>query len=161
MAMGILNLQERQRIAVFLRPDTFRRFISCLVYVPRDIYNTDLRRKFQVILEQSLNGPVTAFYTQISDSVLARLHFIVQTDQLKFPDVEPKAIEAKLIEAARSWRDHLSQALIEAKGEEKGLAILTATPTPSRRAIASASRARPQSPTSTGSRTCWRPIRSR
>ena len=124
MAMGILNLQERQRIAVFLRPDTYRRFISCLVYVPRDIYNTDLRRKFQTILEQSLNGPVTAFYTQISDSVLARLHFIVQTDQLKFPDVEPKAIEAKLVEAARSWRDHLSQALIEAKGEEKGLSIL-------------------------------------
>ncbi len=124
IAMGILNLQERQRIAVFLRPDTFRRFISCLVYVPRDIYNTELRRKFQAIIEQMLNGPVTAFYTQISDSVLARLHFIVQTDQLKFPEVEPQAIEAKLIEAARSWRDHLSQALIEAKGEEKGLSIL-------------------------------------
>ncbi|MBL8692012.1 MAG: NAD-glutamate dehydrogenase [Rhodospirillaceae bacterium] len=124
MAMGILHLQERQRIALFLRPDTFRRFISCLVYVPRDIYNTDLRRKFQTILEQSLNGPVTQFYTQISDSVLARLHFIIQTDQLKFPEVEPKAIETKLIEAARSWRDHLSQALIEAKGEEKGLSIL-------------------------------------
>ncbi len=124
MAMGILHLQERQRIALFLRPDTFRRFISCLVYVPRDIYNTDLRRKFQAILEQSLNGPVTQFYTQISDSVLARLHFIIQTDQLRFPEVEPKAIEAKLIEAARSWRDHLSQALIEARGEEKGLAML-------------------------------------
>ena len=123
-AMGILHLQERQRIALFLRPDTFRRFISALVYVPRDIYNTELRRRFQTIIEQSLNGPVTQFYTQISDSVLARLHFIVQTDQLKFPEVEPKAIEAKLIEAARSWKDHLSQALIEAKGEEKGLSIL-------------------------------------
>jgi glutamate dehydrogenase len=123
-AMGILHLQERQRIALFLRPDTFRRFMSALVYVPRDIYNTELRRRFQAIIEQSLNGPVTQFYTQISDSVLARLHFIVQTGQLNFPDVEPKAIEVKLIEAARSWRDHLSQALIEAKGEEKGLAIL-------------------------------------
>jgi glutamate dehydrogenase len=123
-AMGILNLQERQRIALFLRPDSLRRFISALVYVPRDIYNTELRRRFQTIIEQSLDGPVTQFYTQISDSVLARLHFIVQTDQLKFPEVEPKAIEAKLIEAARSWRDHLSQALIEAKGEEKGLSIL-------------------------------------
>ncbi|MBM3533816.1 MAG: NAD-glutamate dehydrogenase [Alphaproteobacteria bacterium] len=124
VAMGILNLQERQRIALFLRPDTFRRFISALVYVPRDIYNTELRRRFQAIIEQSLNGPVTQFYTQISDSVLARLHFIVRTDQLKFPEVEAKAIETKLIEAARSWRDHLSQALIEAKGEEKGLSIL-------------------------------------
>ena len=124
IAMGILNLQERQRIALFMRPDTFRRFISCLVYVPRDIYTTDLRRRFQTIIEQSLNGPVTAFYTQISDSVLARLHFIVQTDQLEFPEIEPKAIEAKLIEAARSWRDHLHQALVEAKGEEKGHAIL-------------------------------------
>jgi len=124
MTLGILHLQERQRIALFIRADTFRRFISCLVYVPRDIYDTDLRRRFQAILEQTLRGSVTAFYTQMTDSVLARLHFIVQTDQLNFPEFEIKAIEAKLIEAARSWRDHLSQALIETRGEETGLAIL-------------------------------------
>jgi glutamate dehydrogenase len=123
IATGILDLQERQQIALFLRPDTFRRFISCLVYVPRDAYNTDLRMRFQAILEDSLSGKVTAFYTQMTESVLARLHFIVQTGQGTFPELDARLVEERLVEAARSWHDHLRQSLIEAKGEELGLRL--------------------------------------
>ena len=65
-ALGILHLQERQRIALFMRRDPFERFVSCLVYVPRDRYNTELRVRFGAILAQAFNGEVAAFYTQLA-----------------------------------------------------------------------------------------------
>jgi glutamate dehydrogenase len=40
MATGILHLQERQKVAMFIRQDPFRRYVSCLVYVPaRTLYD--------------------------------------------------------------------------------------------------------------------------
>ncbi|MBI1777172.1 MAG: NAD-glutamate dehydrogenase [Proteobacteria bacterium] len=123
ISVGILNLQERQRIALFVRKDDFQRFVSCLVFVPRDSYNTDLRLKFQAILEQVFNGTVTSFYTQLTESVLARLHVIVKTTPGAIPEIDIKSVEQRLVEAARSWRDRLRQALLEAKGEERGLEL--------------------------------------
>ena len=122
-ALGILRLQERQRIAVFLRKDEFERFLSCLVYVPRDRYDTTLRLAVQRILEQSFNGELGAYYTQVGDSPLARLHFILRTRPGHIPDVPVADIEARLADAARSWGDRLQEALTIAHGEEKGLAL--------------------------------------
>ena len=86
MATGILHLQERQKVAMFVRRDPFGRYVSCLVYVPRDRYTTRLRRQLQNVLSNGFGGQVTAFYTQLSDEVLARLHFIVKTEPGKaFP----------------------------------------------------------------------------
>jgi glutamate dehydrogenase len=124
VAMGILHLQERQRIALFVRRDRLERFVSTLIYVPRDQYNTDLRRRMQAIVEKAFNGTTAAFYTQIAESTLARLHFIIKTTRGQIPDYDAKEIEARLIEAGRSWTDRLKQALIEGKGEERGLALL-------------------------------------
>ncbi len=67
IALGILNLQERQRIALFVRSDPFERFVSCLVYVPRDRYDTELRLSFQAILEESFAGTATAFSTHFDE----------------------------------------------------------------------------------------------
>jgi glutamate dehydrogenase len=50
--LGILNLQQRQRMAVFIRRDDFERYISTLIYIPRDRFNTQLRNKIQQILER-------------------------------------------------------------------------------------------------------------
>ena len=86
MATGILHLQERQKVAMFVRRDPFGRYVSCLVYAPRDRYNTRLRRQIQSVIEAGFGGQITAFYTQLSDEVLARLHFIVKTEPGKsFP----------------------------------------------------------------------------
>jgi glutamate dehydrogenase len=125
IGMGVVHLQERQRVALFVRHDDFRRFASCLVYVPRDRYTTTIRRAFQAILEEAFQGPVTAFYTQVSDeSVLARLHFIVKTDPAVPPPDDVGAIEGRLFAASRSWRDNLREELVTAYGEEDGLALL-------------------------------------
>ncbi len=125
IGLGILHLQERQRTALFVRKDSFERFISCLVYVPRDRHDTTLRRKLAAILEAVFDGPITAFYTQISeDSVLARIHFIVKTTPGEIPPYDTNAIEAKLAEATRSWADRLREVLVDDRGENKGLQLL-------------------------------------
>ncbi len=120
-SLGILNLQERQRVALFIRRDEFERFISCLIYVPRDNYNTLLREKFQKILEDAFAGEIQDFYTQLGDSPLARLHVIVKTKAGNIPDYDPEKIEEQLVMAARSWNDLLCSELISRYGEEEGL----------------------------------------
>jgi glutamate dehydrogenase len=123
-ALGILNLQERQRIALFVRRDAFGRFASCLVYVPRERYNTELRQRFAQILEHAFQGTVSNFSTELGESVLARVHYIVATPQRAAHEIDVGAVERQLAEAGRTWEDRLAQALIEAKGEAVGLALL-------------------------------------
>ncbi|MGH7799996.1 MAG: NAD-glutamate dehydrogenase [Thermodesulfobacteriota bacterium] len=122
-AMGILHLQERQRIRLFARRDTYDRFFSCIVYVPRDRYNTELRERMQDILQKAFNGVSVEFTTLLSESVLARIHFIIRTISGNVPVYDVKEIEGRLIEATRSWKDDLREALIEKYGEERGNAL--------------------------------------
>ena len=77
--IGILNLQDRQRVKLFLRRDTFRRFFSCLIFIPREKYTTAIRRRVEALLKDAFDGVTVESAVQISDSALARLHTIVRT----------------------------------------------------------------------------------
>jgi glutamate dehydrogenase len=123
-ATGILNLQERQRLALFVRRDPFERFVSCLVYVPRERYDTALRRRVAAILEEAFAGTIDSFNTQLDDSVLGRVHFVLRTRPGALALVDVAAVERRLAEAARSWSDRLAEALVGAHGEEAALALL-------------------------------------
>jgi glutamate dehydrogenase len=119
-SLGILHLQNRQRVALFVRRDDFERFITCLVYVPRDRYSTSLRRSIQTILERAFAGEVTTHYGQLGDSPLARLYLIVRTTPGQIPDYDASVLESEIVDAARTWSDHLKDALITTHGEERG-----------------------------------------
>ncbi|MDP2699023.1 NAD-glutamate dehydrogenase [Thalassospira sp.] len=123
ICMGILHLQERQRIALFVRRDAFERFVSCQVYCPRDRFTTKLRIRFQNVIETAFNGKVTAHYTQVGDSPLARLHVLVKTTPGDLPEYDVADIEARLVEVARDWSDVLRQVLVRETGEERGLEL--------------------------------------
>jgi glutamate dehydrogenase len=122
-ALGILRLQERQRVAVFLRKDEFERFVSLLVFIPRDRYDTRLRLKIQEVLEESLAGKMSAWYTQVAASPLARLQFIIKTTPGQVPAIDPLALEEHLADIARSWVDRLREVLVDTRGEDLGLAL--------------------------------------
>ncbi len=124
IAIGVLHLQERQRTALFVRRDPFERFVSCMVYVPRDRYDTSLRRKLQQILAEAYDGHCANFSTQMSDEVLARLHAIIKTKPGKIPNVNLKKLEERLERATRSWADLLEEALVAATGEQFGIRML-------------------------------------
>ena len=119
-ALGIMRLQERPRIRLFVRRDRFERFCSCLVYLPRELYSTRLRERTQGILAAAYDGTISAFFTQLGESNLARLHIIVRTTPEQVPDPDLDRIEALIVQAARSWDDNLRDALIERQGEEAG-----------------------------------------
>jgi glutamate dehydrogenase len=124
-ATGILNLQERQRIAMFVRRDPLERFVSCFVYVPRERYDSQLRSRFGAILEEAFVGQISAFHTHLDEeSALARIHFIIRTTRGAVPTVDPAIFEERLAEAGRSWTDRLHQAAARAFGDEEARALL-------------------------------------
>jgi len=125
-ALGILALGERQRLRLFMWRDPFDRFVSCLVYVPRETYSTDLRVKFQRILLNAFNGTSAEFDVLLSEALLARIHFTVRTTPGQMPVFERKDIERKLAAAARRWDDELRDSLIDAEGEAAGLPLFKA-----------------------------------
>ncbi|MEL4252805.1 NAD-glutamate dehydrogenase [Shewanella xiamenensis] len=123
-AHGVLEMQDRDKLKLFVRKDGFGRFLSCLVYVSKDRYNTKLRQDTQRILAQHFNSKEDVeFTTYFSESTLARTHYIVKVDNNNM-DVDVAAIENNLIEAARSWEDKLNTALNNALGEEAGTHLM-------------------------------------
>jgi glutamate dehydrogenase len=92
---------------------------------PRDRYDTELRQRFQRILADALAGEVMSFTTRLGESPLARVHFVVRTTPGAIPDFSPEAVETLLVEAGRSWRDRLKEALDARMGEAEAQATLT------------------------------------
>ena len=126
ISMGILHLQERQRVALFTRWDNFGRFISCLVFIPRDRFTTSLRLKIQDLLAESFSGKVSFFNTEFGDAPLARLHIVVGTPGGLNKRVSIAKIEADLAEIAQSWSDQLDGELVAVHGEDAGSQLSSA-----------------------------------
>jgi glutamate dehydrogenase len=125
MAMGILHLQERQRVRLFVRRDPFGRFMSCLVYLPRDRFNTQVRTRIQEVLGATFRAKQVDFTVHLSESVLARIHFIAHTEPGTLPEHDMSALEARIREITHSWHDDLHAALIHELGEEQGNRLFT------------------------------------
>jgi glutamate dehydrogenase len=122
-ALGILALGERQRLRLFLRRDPFDRFVTALLYVPREAYGTDLRTKCQKILVDAFAGTGCDFEVQLGDTRLGRILFTIRTTPGAVPEVDLKDLEDRLAQAARRWPDQLRDALSDAEGEARGLEL--------------------------------------
>ena len=122
IATGILHLQRHRSVAMFVRRDPLGRHVSCFVCVPRERFDTRLRRRVSKILEAGFGGTVTAFYAQLSDAVHGRLHFVVKTPA---PPSRRKieSAEAAVVEACRDWSEDLAAALKERHGDSVGDAV--------------------------------------
>jgi glutamate dehydrogenase len=119
IANGILQLGERQRFRLFIRRDPFERFVSCLIFVPRENYTTELRRKFQSILLQAFDGTSADFDVLLTDAALARIHMTVRTTPGRVPQYDRREVERRLADAARRWEDDLREALLDEEGEAR------------------------------------------
>jgi glutamate dehydrogenase len=121
MAMGILNLQERRQVRLFARRDDYGRFVSCLIYVPRDRYSTAIVERMNEILLDAYGGQSAEYDSSITASVLARLHVLVFVGPDAPTDVDEPAVERRLAAVTRWWVDDLRDALVTSLGEEQGL----------------------------------------
>ena len=122
-ALGILYLKQRPRIRLFVLRDPFERFATCLVYLPRDRYNAEIRQRFSTLLEQAFAGTVVNDSTTF-DEALACLHLVLATTTGQVTTVNVAELEQQLTEAARTWADRLSESLVQAQGERSAAETL-------------------------------------
>ncbi len=120
-ALGIVNLQERQRVRVFIRADRLGRYFACQIYVPRDHFDTGARHRIQAILQQELNGERVDFTVSVSEVPLARLYMVVHCTSRDAQTVSANIIEKRIAAAVRPWTASLQSALMDLHGEEAGL----------------------------------------
>ncbi|MFG6667934.1 NAD-glutamate dehydrogenase [Halomonas sp. HNIBRBA4712] len=123
-AQGILNIRERRQVRLFIRTDVSGKFYSCLVFVPRDVFSTDLRQRIQTMLCEELDARFGDFNTYLSESVLARIQLILRFKGDEPSRFDPKRLENKVARLSRSWRDELHEAMIEGFGEERTNALM-------------------------------------
>jgi glutamate dehydrogenase len=123
VATGILDLGERQRVRLFVRLDRYERFVSCLLFLPRDRFNTQNRERIQDILLEEFRADSVDYELRLSESVLVRIHFTVRVRPGELPAYDGARIEARIVEATHAWTDELEDALLEELGEERGNAL--------------------------------------
>jgi len=119
-AVGILNIQERRKTQIFIRKDKLNKFLTVMVFIPRDLYNTELRQRIQGILVEAYEPTDARFTTFFSESILARTLFTLRLDNKNNMEVDEKQLEREIQNIARSWQDELILALVDGVGEELG-----------------------------------------
>jgi glutamate dehydrogenase len=126
IAEAVLRLRERPRTRLFLRRDVYGRYMSCLVYMPRDRYTTQVRLRTQEILREELHGAAQVDYSvMVGESPVARLHIVVRAARGQLlPDVDAAALEAQVAAVVRSWDDDLAEEAVRQLGEERASALL-------------------------------------
>ncbi len=125
VARGVLQIQERKQVRLFARTELFGRFVSALVYFPRDRYTTEVRLRMEDILKAAFGADSIDHSARVSESVLARLHFVIRMPRGKsVPTVDVDQLEQKLAEATRFWEDDFAEALVDQVGEEEAVRLL-------------------------------------
>ncbi|TPK78544.1 NAD-glutamate dehydrogenase [Mesorhizobium sp. B2-4-18] len=124
-AAAILGLVERPRVRALVRVDQFDRFVSILVFVPRDRYDSVVREKIGTYLKTAFEGRLSAYYPAFPEGGLARVHFIIGRSGGKTPKVEQATIEAAIRDIVRTWEDALADAA-EASGSDPALKAIAA-----------------------------------
>lgn len=120
ISMGVLGMQERDLTRLFVRRDLFGRFFSCMVYVSKERYSTALREQTQAILQRYFGSTEEVeFSTHFTDGRLARTHYLIRVPNNTM-DIDVNYIQHNLMEAARSWEDKLTSALVASEGEAEG-----------------------------------------
>jgi glutamate dehydrogenase len=119
-ALGILNLGQRPKVRLFLRFDRFDRYVSALVFIPRERYSGAVREKIHAILARAFNGRQSAAIPMLDDEALARVHYIVGRDEGPRPAADVKKLEADIRAAIRTWDDGFADAMRFEHGEITG-----------------------------------------
>jgi len=126
IALGILHLYDRPRIRIFTRQDPFDRFVSVLLFVPRERYDVSVRERIGQILARAWGGRISAWYPQLSDAPLTRVHFIIGVEPGDHPTPDLAQLEADVAEAGRGWMERFESALRRADVDEVEVGPLSA-----------------------------------
>jgi len=122
----IRELGERPRICVLSNADRFGHFVSLLVFVPRDRYNTAVHQAVGVALLRAYDGDFYESQPRFFDESLTRIHYIVHRKGGAVPAVAVTGLEAEIAALIGTWEDKV-QALAKAQQAPARIAALAAT----------------------------------
>lgn len=114
--MGATQINERHLVRLFMRRDPYGKFVSALVYVPRDLFNTDVRETIQTLIGEAIGAQEFEFNTYFSESLLARCHLVFRVNECIDYDVDQ--LQQRIVEITSSWEERFYAALCESQGEE-------------------------------------------
>lgn len=107
---GLLTLQERDNVKLFIRPDSLERSVSILVALPRDRFNATLRRDLQDLFRAEFDGTSVDYHLALGETDPAQIHFTVWV-RAEIPEYDFKALERKVTAMTRSWGERLATEL--------------------------------------------------
>ena len=122
-AQAILYLDERPRVRVLARPDRFRRFMSVLVFVPRERYDSNAHLGIGKYLVDTYQGRLSAFYPHYTEGPLVRIHYIIGRSAPDTPDIPRATLERAVTEIVRTWMDKFDSAISTAHGPARAYEI--------------------------------------
>lgn len=124
---GIMGLEERRKTRLFLRADRFNRFITAVVYLPRDRYNTDVRYRIEQVFRQEFDLSAIDYEVYLSSSSLARLFFRIRlTNPNDVPTTDHQALEKQMQQVTRSWAEATAAAIEAWKPGAEGRRLASA-----------------------------------
>ena len=126
IALGILHLHDRPRIKTFTRKDPFDRFVSILAFIPRERFDASVRERIGKILTRAWGGRLSAWYPQLSDQPLVRIHYIIGVTPGDHPCPDQAELDAEVAEAGRSWIDRFESALRSADVDDVAVGPVSA-----------------------------------
>ncbi|MDJ0962064.1 MAG: NAD-glutamate dehydrogenase [Acidimicrobiia bacterium] len=121
--LGLIELQERQQVRLFIRNDLLQRNVSVLIVMPRDRFNAPLRHRIQDLLLDRYGGKSIDYRLALGETDTARLHFTIWTGTGPVPDVSYEELEPEVVALAKTWEEHLSEHLVERFGPELAAAL--------------------------------------
>jgi NAD-specific glutamate dehydrogenase len=104
----IMELSERPRVRVLPRIDHFDRFVSVIVYVPREDYNSIVREKIGTYLADVFDGHVSAYYPAFPEGTAARVHMIIGRRGGKTPRIPQPKLEEAIRLIATPWEERFA-----------------------------------------------------
>jgi glutamate dehydrogenase len=122
-AIGILELRQRARTRLFVRSDRYGRFFTCMVFVPRDRFNTSVRERIESLLGDALHADQSDSSVLMGEAALARLTIVLRPKIGDRPNYDLAALEQGVAAIVRNWHDDVREALVQARGEHEGVVL--------------------------------------
>ncbi|WP_152364723.1 NAD-glutamate dehydrogenase [Microlunatus speluncae] len=125
----VAHLKERRQVRLFVRRDSYGRYVSFLVYLPRDRYTTAVRSRMQQVLINTFDGEQIDYTARVSESVLARLHFVMRMRVgTTVGEIDVRSLERELTAATRSWNDEFADQLVTTEAQQTLATLVGALP---------------------------------
>ncbi|MCK5817885.1 MAG: NAD-glutamate dehydrogenase [Psychromonas sp.] len=122
-SIDILHAQERKELKLFMRSESNKHFVIALLFVPRDVYCSQVRYDFKKLIHRTLPVHSIDYQTYLSESSLTRVRLVIRLEGHFKEPLETQAIENRMKQLIKPWTEELQESLIEQFGEEKGVQL--------------------------------------